>query len=100
MSSDVVPYQLPVHHVFQFAMLASALIWAKENWVSQQVISVQPIQAIHPQHTVSVLNLLLDPFQQDLQQIGTDVCGMSREMVSAEALTAHAGNGSHCAAAP
>lgn len=200
MSSDVVPYQLPVHHVFQFAMLASALIWAKENWVSQQVISVQPIQAIHPQHTVSVLDLLLDPFQQDvspalpprpkrrtgklilldseirrserinklsngfmspdpnlgvgkprgkaraksskklkmlaqesgillslstlclwnlmivllkmmrlmppadcsiqLQQIGTDVCGMSREIVSAEALTAHAGNGSHRAAAP
>lgn len=66
MSSDVVPYQLPVHHVFQFAMLASALIWAEENWVSQQVISVQPIQAIHPQHTVSVLDLLLDPFQQDV----------------------------------
>uniref|UniRef100_A0A0E0REV4 Strictosidine synthase conserved region domain-containing protein n=1 Tax=Oryza rufipogon TaxID=4529 RepID=A0A0E0REV4_ORYRU len=34
-----------------------------------------------------------------LQQIGTEVCGMNREMVSAKALTAHAGTGSHPAAA-
>lgn len=42
---------------------------------------------------------LADCFIRLLQQIGTEVCGMNREMVSAKALTAHAGTGSHPAAA-
>ncbi|XP_052133792.1 uncharacterized protein LOC127752454 isoform X2 [Oryza glaberrima] len=62
-SNALTPFQLPAHQIIQFALLAGALIWAKENWASQQVISVQPIRAISPHEDVD-FELPSDPFLQ------------------------------------
>lgn len=60
----LVPYQMPIHHVLHFSLLASALIWAKENWNTQQTLLIQPINMVPPEPSQDSLDLPVDPFLQ------------------------------------